>query len=94
MSNPYVLKELVVNEHSVLPENSGWITISHNPITKVYDGAEIWPRQAYMPSENLLICRVVCPTFAMKRSGGVGIWQLSEEALRHILQLSLYVRTP
>jgi hypothetical protein len=43
--------------------------ISHNPSTKVSDGAEIWPQQAHnvMPSKNLLICRVVCPTFAMQK---------------------------
>jgi hypothetical protein len=57
----------VLKEHSVLPKHSGGITISHNPITKVSDGAEIWPRQAHMPSENLLICRVVCLIFAMQK---------------------------
>jgi hypothetical protein len=61
---------------------------NHVTQSKVVNGAEIWPQEAHMLSENLLICRVVCLLLPCKRSGGVGIWQLSEEALRHILQLS------
>ena len=45
---------------------------NHVAQSKVVNGAEIWPQQAHMPSENLLICRVVFHScHAIKRSGGV-----------------------
>ena len=45
-------------------------------------------QQANMPTENLLNCRVVFLLLACKRSGGVGISQLSQEPLWDILELS------
>ena len=82
MSNRYVLKELVVNDHSVLPEHSGWGSMLH----KVLDGAEIWPHaeweladlheadvQAYSyVHASLYTCRVVFHSCHAKDLVGLG----------------------
>jgi hypothetical protein len=39
---------------------------------KVLNGAEIWPQQAHMPSENLLICKVVFYSCHAKDLVGLG----------------------